>query len=102
MMRWRRSCLSTRTPRSRCAVIVSAGHMDGAEMVRLMTWAQHIVTFQSDAASLIADVSIIFKLHLFMGMTLFILFPFTRLVHVWSGFASLTYLGRAWQLVRQR
>ena len=40
--------------------------MDGAEMVRLMTWAQHIVTFQSDAASLIADVSIIFKLHLFM------------------------------------
>ena len=37
-----------------------------------------------------------------MGMTLFILFPFTRLVHVWSGFASLTYLGRAWQLVRQR
>ena len=83
-------------------IIVSAGHMDGAEMVRLMTWAQHIVTFQSDAASLIADVSIIFKLHLFMGMTLFILFPFTRLVHVWSGFASLTYLGRAWQLVRQR
>ena len=83
-------------------IIVSAGHMDGAEMVRLMTWAQHIVTFQSDAASLIADVSIIFKLHLFMDMTLFILFPFTRLVHVWSGFASLTYLGRAWQLVRQR
>ena len=83
-------------------IIVSAGHMDGAEMVRLMTWAQHIVTFQSDAASLIADVSIIFKLHMFMGMTLFILFPFTRLVHVWSGFASLTYLGRAWQLVRQR
>ena len=84
------------------SIFVSAGHMDGHEMVKLMTWAQHIVTFQSDAASLIADVSIIFKLHLFMGMTLFILFPFTRLVHVWSGFASLGYLGRAWQLVRQR
>ena len=29
-------------------------------------------------------------------------FSFTRLVHVWSGFASLGYLGRAWQLVRPR
>ena len=37
-----------------------------------------------------------------MGMGLFVIFPFTRLVHVWSGFASVTYLGRAWQLVRRR
>ncbi|HEY1180733.1 MAG TPA: respiratory nitrate reductase subunit gamma [Rhodocyclaceae bacterium] len=43
-----------------------------------------------------------FKAHLFMGMTLFLIFPFTRLVHVWSGFASIAYLGRAWQLVRPR
>ena len=71
-------------------------------MVTLMTWAQHIVTFRGDAASFIAEASWVFKLHLFMGMTLFVIFPFTRLVHVWSGFASVSYLTRAWQLVRPR
>ncbi|WP_213361772.1 respiratory nitrate reductase subunit gamma [Brachymonas denitrificans] len=83
-------------------IAVSAGHLDGHQMVLLMSWAQHVVTFQGDAASFIADASWVFKLHLFMGMTLFVIFPFTRLVHVWSGFASVTYLGRAWQLVRPR
>ena len=80
----------------------SAGHMDGAMMVKLMTWAQHIVTFRGDAASHVADAPLIFRVHLFMGMSLFVIFPFTRLVHVWSGFASVTYLSRAWQLVRSR
>lgn len=84
------------------SIFVSAGHLDGHEMVRLMTWCQYILTFNGEAAAQIVGVSPIFKLHMFMGMTLFILFPFTRLVHVWSGFASVVYLGRAWQLVRQR
>ncbi|SAK95860.1 respiratory nitrate reductase gamma chain [Caballeronia calidae] len=81
---------------------VSAGHMDGSMMVRLMTWAQHIVTFRADAASYVASAPLLFRVHLFMGMSLFVIFPFTRLVHVWSGFASLGYLTRAWQLVRSR
>jgi nitrate reductase gamma subunit len=50
----------------------------------------------------VAAAPLVFRLHLFMGMTLFVIFPFTRLVHVWSGFASVTYLSRAWQLVRPR
>ncbi|MFY2834824.1 respiratory nitrate reductase subunit gamma [Achromobacter xylosoxidans] len=83
-------------------IALSAGHMDGEMMVRLMHWAQHIVTFRGDAASFVADVPPLFKAHLFMGLTLFVIFPFTRLVHVWSGFASVGYLGRAWQLVRPR
>ena len=83
-------------------IAVSAQHLDGHEMVLLMTWAQHIVTFRGDAASFIVDASWVFKLHLFMGMSLFVIFPFTRLVHVWSGFGTLSYLGRAWQLVRPR
>ena len=83
-------------------IFVSAQHLDGHEMVQLMTWAQHIVTFRGDAASFIAEASPVFKFHLFMGMSLFVIFPFTRLVHVWSGFASVTYLTRAWQLVRPR
>jgi nitrate reductase gamma subunit len=81
---------------------VSAGHLDGGEMVKLMTWAQHIVTFQGDAASYVAATHWIFKLHLLLGMSLFLVFPFTRLVHVWSGFAVVGYLTRAYQVVRTR
>ena len=29
-------------------------------------------------------------------------YPFSRLVHVWSGFASITYVLRPYQLVRAR
>lgn len=83
-------------------IFVSAQHTDGEEMVLLMTWAQHIVTFNGDAASYLDDASWLFKLHMFMGMSLFVIFPFTRLVHVWSGFGTLTYLRRSHQLVRRR
>ena len=83
-------------------IFVSAQHLDGEEIVALMTWAQHIVTFRGDAASYIVHASWVFKLHLFMGISVFVIFPFTRLVHVWSGFGSATYLGRSWQLVRPR
>jgi nitrate reductase gamma subunit len=79
---------------------ISAQHLDGTEMVKFMNWAQGIVTLHPDAA-LIADVSPIFKLHLFLGMTIFLVFPFTRLVHVWS--APIWYLGRTgYQIVRTR
>jgi len=83
-------------------IFVSMGHLDGEEMVKLMQWAQHIVTFRGGAASYLADVNFLFKMHIFMGMTFFFIFPFTRMVHVWSGFASVFYIGRAWQLVRRR
>jgi len=81
---------------------VSAGHLDGGEMVKLMTWAQHVVTFRGDAASYVAGAAPVFKLHLLLGMTIFLVFPFTRLVHIWSGFAALGYVTRAYQVVRGR
>jgi nitrate reductase gamma subunit len=84
------------------SIFASAGHMDGHVMVQLMQWAQHIVTFRSGAADFIVAAPLVFKLHLVMGMSLFVIFPFTRLVHVWSGFAAVGYLGRAYQLVRPR
>jgi nitrate reductase gamma subunit len=78
---------------------VSLGHLDGGEMVKFMTWAQGILTLQPGVAALIADVNPIFKLHLFLGMTIFLVFPFTRLVHIWS--APVWYLGRrGYQVVR--
>ncbi|WP_028534565.1 respiratory nitrate reductase subunit gamma [Paludibacterium yongneupense] len=83
-------------------IAVSAGHRDGAMMVLFMQWAQGIVTLRADAAYSIVAAPWLFKLHMTMGMTLFVLFPFTRLVHVWSGFATVGYLTRAWQLVRPR
>jgi nitrate reductase gamma subunit len=84
------------------SITVSLQHMDGAEMVKLMMWAQHLVTFQGDAASFVADAAPVFKAHLLLGMTIFVIFPFTRLVHIWSGFAAGAYVVRAWQLVRSR
>ncbi len=84
------------------SIAVSLGHTDGAVMVQLGQWAQHIVTLRSGAADFIAGVHPIYKAHLVFGMTVFVLFPFSRLVHVWSGFASVRYLTRAYQLVRSR
>lgn len=84
------------------SIVASASHTDGHMMVQLMNWAQHIVTFRGDAAQFILDAPLVFKLHLLMGMSLFAIFPFTRLVHVWSGFGAVAYLGRAYQLVRTR
>jgi nitrate reductase gamma subunit len=81
---------------------LSAQHLDGSMMLRLAEWGQRIVTFRGGAVELLEGVGWVFKTHLFLGMTIFLVFPFTRLVHVWSGFAATTYVIRAWQLVRPR
>jgi nitrate reductase gamma subunit len=80
---------------------VSMKHLDGGEMVKFMNWAQGIFTFQADASSFVADADIIFKMHLFLGMTILLLFPFTRLVHMLS--APVRYVWRpGYQVVRSR
>lgn len=83
-------------------VPVSAHHLDGAMMMRLAEWAQHIVTFRAGAPEFLAGAGFIFKAHMFLGMTIFLVFPFTRLVHVWSGIGVLGYIVRPYQLVRSR
>lgn len=78
---------------------VSLGHMDGGEMVKFMNWTQGILTLQPGVSELVADVNPVFKAHLLLGMTIFLVFPFTRLVHVWS--APVGYPGRrGYQIVR--
>lgn len=80
---------------------VSAQHLDGSSMVALANWAQSIATFRSGAADYLINESLIFKAHIFLGLTLFVFFPFTRLVHIWS--APLGYLFRTgYQIVRKR
>jgi len=85
-------------------IFVSIQHLDGGEMVKFMTWAQMIFTFRAGAAEQIAEVALVFKLHLALGLTIFLVFPFTRLVHIFSGFAApFRYLLRpGYQLVRSR
>ncbi|MFD2189337.1 respiratory nitrate reductase subunit gamma [Pistricoccus aurantiacus] len=78
----------------------SLGHLDGAMMLTLASWAQSIVFFSGGAADYMANVSWIYKLHIFLGLTIILLFPFSRLVHVWS--VPLGYLGRRYQIVRRR
>ena len=83
------------------SIFVSLQHLDGHEMVKFMNWAQGILTLQPDVWKFVADTHWIFKLHLFLGMTIFLVFPFTRLVHIWS--APVWYLGRrGYQVVRTR
>jgi nitrate reductase gamma subunit len=81
---------------------LSAQHLDGSVMLVLAEWAQRIVTFRGGAAELMLGMSPIFKAHMFLGMSIFFIFPFTRLVHVWSGFGTLAYVFRPYQLVRSR
>ncbi len=83
-------------------VPLSAQHLDGSMMLKLAEWAQRIVTFRTGAVEMLADAGWVFKAHMFLGMSLFLVFPFTRLVHVWSGFATVGYLFRPYQVVRTR
>jgi len=76
------------------------GHLDGSTMLLLAAWAQGIFTFQFDAASHITDVHWIYKTHMALGLTIFVLFPFTRLVHMLS--VPVEYFGRKYQVVRKR
>lgn len=80
---------------------VSLQHRDGHEMLKFMQWAQGVFTFQPGVANHVADVHWVFKAHLMLGMTILLVFPFTRLVHMLS--APIWYLGRrGWQLVRSK
>lgn len=82
-------------------IFVSLDHLDGSEMVKFMAWAFGIFTFQAGAADYVADAHWIFKAHLFLGLTIFLLFPFTRLVHMLS--APVRYVWRpGFQVVRGR
>ena len=83
------------------SILFSFGHLDGQEMLHMMAWAQNVVTFDiKEASQAIAHVGFIYKAHIFFGLTLFVLFPFSRLVHVWS--VPVGYLRRNYQVVRTK
>lgn len=83
------------------SILFSMGHLDGAEMLKMMSWAQNIVLLNgAEAARDLSSVGMIYKLHIVLGMTLFVLFPFSRLVHIWS--VPVKYFRRPFQVVRTK
>jgi len=80
----------------------SWAHSDGTVMLVLADWAQRILTLRTVDTAALANVPWPYLFHVVLGMTIFLLFPFSRLVHVWSGFAAVGYLFRPYQVVRSR
>ncbi|MFT5421323.1 MAG: nitrate reductase gamma subunit [Candidatus Endobugula sp.] len=83
------------------SIVISFDHMDGSVMANLMNWSRYLLTFRPvEAVEYISDVHWIYKLHITLGISIFVLFPFSRLVHVWS--VPVQYFRRNYQVVRQK
>lgn len=83
-------------------VPISAQHMDGAMFEVMTDYVKDVVTFQPGAANALIGTPIVYRLHILLGFTIFLVSPFTRMVHIWSGAGALAYLVRPYQIVRTR
>ncbi|TAM00289.1 MAG: respiratory nitrate reductase subunit gamma [Paraburkholderia sp.] len=83
-------------------VVLSSHHMDGAMFEQLTDYVKGVVTFRPNIAGLLDGVPLVYQTHIALGFTIFLVSPFTRMVHIWSGIASVAYLIRPYQLVRKR
>lgn len=82
-------------------IFISSGHMDGSVMYNLMSWSRYVLTFRpTEAVEYISSVHWLYKMHVTLGITLFVLFPFSRLVHIWS--VPVQYVRRSYQVVRHK
>ena len=83
------------------SIFTSVKHLDGYTMMNLAGWAQDITVLRPwQAAARIEQTDLIYQLHMALGITLIAIFPFTRLIHIIS--APVWYLGRRYQIVRQK
>lgn len=86
-------------------IFLTLQHMDGAEMLLFMSWSQSIVSWNINAWVNVIDVHWMYKAHIFLGLVIVTLFPFTRLVHMLSGFATpfrYIFARTGYQIVRSR
>jgi nitrate reductase gamma subunit len=83
-------------------VPLSAQHMDGAMFEVMTSYVKGVVTFQGGVADLLIGTPWVYRLHIFLGFTIFLVSPFTRMIHIWSGVGALAYVVRPYQLVRTR
>jgi nitrate reductase gamma subunit len=83
-------------------VYLAMDHLDGILFEQLVAYVQGIVQFRPGNEQLLAGVPWVYQAHIALGLTIFLIFPFTRMVHIWSGFGSVYYLIRPPQIVRTR
>jgi nitrate reductase gamma subunit len=83
-------------------VYAATDHLDGSMFLRLVEYVQGIVAFRAGNAQLLEGVPWVYQAHIALGLTIFLIFPFTRMVHIWSGFGSVYYLFRSPQIVRTK
>jgi nitrate reductase gamma subunit len=81
-------------------VPLSAFHMDSVLFETLVSYVRGVVTLNGGAAELMSDMPLPYKLHILLGFTIFLISPFTRMIHIWSGAGVLAYLFRPYQIVR--
>lgn len=63
-------------------------------------WAQKVITFQPDAGSVILGHSLIYKSHIVIGLFIFMVFPYTKLMHMFV--MPIAYFFRSsYQMVRR-
>ncbi|PXW00390.1 respiratory nitrate reductase gamma subunit [Pantoea ananatis] len=67
-------------------------------MMKRVGWAQAVITLRGNASRGLDGVEGIDRIHLILGVTIFLVFPFTRLMHIWS--ALVEYFTRRYQVVR--
>jgi len=83
-------------------IYFSAEDVGGPTFEQLVQYVQGIVVFRGGNADLLVGLPWVYQAHIALGLTIFLVFPFTRLAHIWSGFATIAYLFRPPQLVRTR
>ncbi len=67
----------------------------------LGVWAQKVITFQPEAGAMIAQHNIMYKIHFVTGLLIFMIFPYTKLMHMLV--YPIAYFFRSgYQLVRKR
>ncbi len=64
-------------------------------------WAQAVITFQPDAGAMLAAHSIQYKIHIVIGLLIFIIFPYTKLMHMLV-YPFAYFFRSGYQIVRRR
>ncbi len=67
----------------------------------LGVWTQKVITFQPEAGAMIAGHSIVYKIHFVIGLLVFMIFPYTKLMHM-IVYPIAYFFRSGYQLVRKR
>ncbi|MFG6371802.1 MAG: respiratory nitrate reductase subunit gamma [Turicimonas muris] len=85
-----------------CASVIESYLYDhsGATIVLFRSWVHGLLTFDPNAWTYMLQVPEPQKWHIFIGLLVFLVVPFTRLAHIWSGYFTPLFLIRPHQIMR--